>query len=254
VTNTNMEGDGNLMLGAHWRIHPFTRSVELLGQVMIDDIQVDNEDAGDQEPSHWALDAAVYWRDPFPLRFRHALRLRYTYLSRWVCLVSQPNTVEGERYTYLDRGLGASGNDGDRWELGWSMMSGRGWYARAGAVYNRSGGNMLTTPWNTGDTAEPDAGYNGYRTETSLRSDTAQHSIEGYAEARLAWRGIVDAGVAGGLRWVKNEGNVPTDDFEFSPWIAGDISLQYPFFKVMFDKRRASRRKARLQRDTETAL
>ncbi len=251
VTNTNQEGAGNLMLGVQWRVHPFTKSLELLGQVLLDDIQVDNEDIGDQEPSHWGLDAAVYWRNPLPWRLRHAFRLRYTYLSRWLYLVSQSNTVDGERYTYLGEGIGVPVNDGDRWEAGFSAVSGKGWFARAGVVYGRNGGNTLVTPWNSGDTANPGAGYNGYRTETSLRSDTAEHSIEAYAEGRFAWRGIVDVGMCGAVRWVKNRDNTESDKFEFAPWIAGDVAVQYPFFKMVFGARRGRRRHERGAADTE---
>jgi hypothetical protein len=245
VTNTNNEGSGNLMLGLQWRVHPFTKNVELLGQVLVDDLQVDNETAGDQEPPHFGLDVAVHWRNPFPLRFGHALRLRYTYLSRWLYLVSRPNTEKGERYTHLEQGLGADRNDGDRWDLGFSAAGHGGWFGRAGAVYARNGGNTLTSPWNTGDTAHPNAGYNGYRTETSLRSDTVEQRIEVYAEAGYAWRGYVSAAVRGAARWVEHEDNTPGDGYEFKPWIAAEMSIQYPFFRLVFGERSFRGRKAR---------
>lgn len=237
VTNTNGEADGNLMLGFQWRILPLTTKVELLGQVVFDDVQVDNETIGDQEPSHWGLDAAVYWHEPFNLRARHTMRLRYTYLSRWMYLVSRPNTLDGERYTLYGQGLGYGFNDGDRWDLGMTVVSDRGWSLRAGALYQRSGGNSVTSPWNSGDSTNPDAGYNSYRHETSLRSDTCQHLLAGYVEARGGWRGYVDAGVRLSAAWVRNRDNVP-GNFAFEPEIAADMSLQVPRLAVRFVKRR----------------
>jgi len=241
VTNTNGESAGNLMLALQWRVLPLTERVVLKGQVLIDDIQVDNDDAGDQEPAHWGADAAVEWRDPLPLRLRHALRLRYTYLSRWLYLVSRPSTRNGESYTYLGSSLGNEENDADRWDLGVTAMSGRGWWTRLGATYGRRGGNTLATPWNTGDTAHPDAGSNGYRHETSLRSDTAEHAIGVYVEGRMGWRGYVDGGVRLETQWVKNRDNVRTSGLDFQPLVSTDVTIQYPRLYRRFGARRAAR-------------
>ena len=80
VTNTIGEGTGNLMEAVQWDLHPFTDKVSLLGQFLIDDIQVDNKDSGDLKPNMWATDLGVLWNDFLPLRLPHVLSLEYRFV------------------------------------------------------------------------------------------------------------------------------------------------------------------------------
>ncbi len=248
VSNTNGEADANLMLAAQWRVLSLTRRLELKGQIVLDDIQVDNEDTGDQEPPHWGLDVGVSWYDPLPLGLRNSLVLEYTYLSRWLYLVSRPNTRAGGRYTYLGQSLGHPTNDGDRWRLAYTVLGHNYWLGRIGVAYGRAGGNTVTSDWQSGDTANPDAGYNGYRRETSLRSDTAEHTLEAFVALHAYWRGYVYLTAEVVNRWVRNAGNVRTDAFEYEPIISASISVQFPRFYHEFtnvDERAAHRRRYR---------
>ncbi len=250
VSNTNGEADANLMLALQWRLLPFTRRVELRGQVLFDDIQVDNDGIGDQEPPHWGLDAGISWYDPVPLGLRNSLVLEYTYLSKWLYLVSRPNTRTGGRYTCVGRSLGYPMNDGDRWRLSFAILGDDHWMGRIGAAYSRAGGNTVTSDWQTGDSTHPDAGYNGYRRETSLRSDTAEHTLEASVALHAYVRGYVYLTAEATNRWVKNAGNIRTEGFSYEPAIAAAISIQFPRFYHEFENTGMRERLRRRRNDS----
>lgn len=239
VTNTNSEGSGNLMVALQWQVHPFTKRVNLLGQMLLDDFQVDNEDAGDQEPPHWGLDVAAYWYDPLPVSLRNVLSLTYTYRSKWLYLVSPRNTESGERYTYLQKSLGYPTNDGDRWELEYSVIGNNFWDARIAARYARDGGNTVTSPWVSLDTASPAS--NGYRTETSLRSDTVQHTIGMSLEASAYWRDIARLTIGVDNAWVKNRDNEQTASFDYDPRFSAQLTLACPHYFWPFPLKKAQK-------------
>jgi len=228
VTNTNGEGTGNLMLGFQWKIYPFTKKIAIKGQVCIDDIQVDNEDVADQEPSHWAGDFEIALRNPLKIKMLNALSFNYRYLSRFVYLVDNNNTSSGERYTYLEKGLGYPRNDGDRWSVNLDIINQNWWMARVGAAYGRNGGNGIDSSWNT------DEGYNGYRRETILRSDSAEHVIELYLNGSAYFAPFVALHVGINNQWIKNKGNKKTSAFEYDPRVYLELTLQYPGYYWKF--------------------
>jgi hypothetical protein len=222
VTNTNAESAGNLMVGLQGMVHPFTRAVTVKGQVIIDDIQVDNRDSTDQEPNHWGGDFGVYWQ--LPASVPGCLALEYRYLSRWLYLVSDDNRLNGERYTYLGAGLGFPRNDGDRWHVGYTVVGANFWAASVGASYERRGGNTLTSLWNT------PYGWNGYRTETSLRSDSTERTV-GLEIGGLGYLGrYADVSVSLDNRWVRNKDNIRSARFVYDPVISVTVSAHYPDF------------------------
>lgn len=231
VTNTNMEGAANLMLGFHYRAGPFFNKLSTAGQVILDDIQVDDEDIGDQEPNHWGGDFEVSLKNALPLPFATAVTLQYRYLSRFLYLVTNDNTrTGGERYTYLGRGLGAAVNDGDRWQLCLDMVGKQGWLATLGGAYGRNGSNTVTSPWNT------DRGWNGYRTETILRSDSAQHTFECFGSVRGWLAPWVSAEVGGTALWSR----IPREssDFERTARIYFSLSGHYPNLYLLLNRLR----------------
>ena len=231
LMSTNAEMQGNAMLGFQWHLHPFTPQVSLLGQIVIDDLQVDNESQGDQEPNHWGADVGVHWRQPvgsFPLR--HALALEYTYVSRWMYLVSWNNTWQGERWTYLRSGLGMDDNDFDRWHLRGTVAGNDWWEGTIAFSYGRKGVNSVTSPWNT------PRGDNDYRRETILRSDSATHILEQSlcASVYLAPYGYLDLGVTNA--WTRR-GIAESDGWEYGVRLYAGLSLWYPNLFIPFPGR-----------------
>jgi hypothetical protein len=228
IMTTNEEYNGNAILGLQWRILPFTERIALLGQVIIDDIQVDNKSLGDQEPSHWGLDCAIHWRNPLPIpAIDHGLVCEYAYASKWLYLVTWNNTREGQRYTYHQKSIGYPFNDGDRAHVMLFMRGKKWWQASLGAYYMRKGGNTLTTPWNTGGS------YNGYRKETSLRADTTQHGIAQYFEGLFYVAPYAELKLGITNEWIKSSGNA-RNDWAYAPRIALTLSGHYPRFFIRF--------------------
>jgi hypothetical protein len=97
----NSESRGNSMIGFDFLI---TRlwNFNFYGQVAVDDFQVDNEDAGDEEPPIYGFYAGVdyLFKDiKFSLLHQHLSDYLYN-VQRYY-----------ERYTIIDKGIGEPGND-----------------------------------------------------------------------------------------------------------------------------------------------
>jgi hypothetical protein len=160
--------------------------------------------------------------------------------------------VDGERYTYLGRSLGLAQNDGDRWRLTLTMLGHRWWAATVGGGYSRAGGNTVTSPWQTGDTAHPDAGYNGYRHETSLRSDSVEQTIEFSGRGYVWLRDWADLSVGLTNRWVKNRNNRRTEGFDYDPALDVSLTLHYAgLYWVFREGERRQRRNVGAMRGTK---
>ena len=236
VTNTNQEGgQGNLMLGFQWNVHPGIENLSLRGQLLLDDFQVDHKIATDKEPSHWGLDAGIYWRDPLPIAQHNLLKAGYQRRSEWVYTVSDNDMNDGQGYTYLSKSLGAPNNDGDSTWLGFSIVGKNFWAATAVLSYGRQGSNGVTNRWLDSDSGNiPGLPFDWKLTQfpSGVVAKTLSVSLEGaaylkdYADLRF---GINN-------RWIKNRDNVPSANLVYSPVISAQIGLHFSDFWVRLPK------------------
>jgi hypothetical protein len=231
TTNTNGEGSGNLMETFQWHLHPFTDKISILGQVIIDDIQVDNKGPGDQEPSHWGGDFGIFWTDFLPSSLPHALSFEYRYCSRWLYTVADNNRNRGESYTYMGKSLGHPSNDNDSLNLSFSMAGNNFWAGCANIFYARQGENRVSSRWN--DTLHP--GALGYRKEPQFPSGTVQQSAGFTLEARGYFKNYVDASLGLCNRWIQNENNV-SHPMTYSPTVSFSLNLHYGDFFIALPK------------------
>jgi hypothetical protein len=239
VVRTNGEGTpANLMVALEWDLHPYLQNVSFKGELLIDDFQVDNKNAGDQKPNHWAIDAEASAHDVLPMRLRHSLTLNYRYLSRWVYTISDDNVAVGQRYTYLGQSLGEPRNDGDFWDLRFVLLNGRCWAGKGGLSFRRQGSNTVMTRWN--DTSDSSKALGivpnalGYRTEPVFPSGIVEQTIDPYFGALCYFGGLADIDLEAHCRWVKNKNNVTTSSFSFDPLISLTFNLHYPDFFWQF--------------------
>jgi hypothetical protein len=104
------EGDGNIFANVDVRILPF-RNVELYGELLIDDYQVDREAPGDLEPNEIGLilgaevaDIGGWTPTALGVEYVRITNRTYNTLAPW------------EKYMYRGKCMGyALGNDFDRW-------------------------------------------------------------------------------------------------------------------------------------------
>jgi hypothetical protein len=227
TTNTNGEGKGNLMLAFQWNLHPFVDNVAIKGQFLIDDIQVDNSGPKDQKPNMLGGDFGVFWTNCFPVSLPHVLSLEYRFVNRWTYTVSDAHTDEGERYTYLGRGLGVPSDDGDSLNVSFAVAGKNFWTACAGLYLARQGENRLWTRW--GDSNFPPDAENslGYRDERQFPSGMVQKVFGIHTEARAYFRNFADVSLSLTNRWIKNKDNVQSDSYSYSPVIAVSLGVHY---------------------------
>jgi hypothetical protein len=234
VVNTNAEGSGNLMLGLQGWVHPVLREVTLRGQVVFDDIQVDDEVQGDQEPLHWALDVGASWADPLPWASKHHIAVEYNYRSKWAYLVTRRNTRErGERYTYLGRSLGYPRGDGDRFRIDATVLGDRFWALTLGGGFVRQDTVDLYTPWPT------DRGDTGYRDETPLsRRENLEQTISVSLDVYGYFRDHISARAGIDNRWIRNRGHTGSDNVDYAPRLHLAVSCHYADMFLRFPRDR----------------
>ena len=209
VINTNQEGDGNLMLGFQWNIHPGIEDVSLRGQLVLDDFQVDNNVVTDKEPTHWGIDAGIFWRNPFnSISYSHLLKLECIYASEWIYTVADENGRMGERYILNHKSLGLPFNDGLLLRGGMTAFLPYGIAGECMVSYRRAGGNTPLTSW------RDDAFVRGlpvsYNRPVSRRA-AAQLTILWPYREWIDMRTSVDIG------WIRNRNNVATDRYVSDP-------------------------------------
>jgi hypothetical protein len=203
VTNTNQEGKANLMLGFQWNVHPGIKDLSLRGQVALDDFQVDNTLTTDKEPPHWGLDAGVYWRDALPMPLRHLLKAGYQRRSEWLYTVMDADRDEGEGYTFLSKGLGAPGNDGDSVWAGLSVIGKKWWIGSIGLSYARQGEKTDTSRWRDSDPGNAlglPFDYQLNRFPSGIVRSTITLSLE----AAAYYKKYADLKVCIANRWIRN--------------------------------------------------
>jgi len=240
VTNTNGEGKGNLMECFQWDIHPFLQNVALKGQVLIDDIQIDNKGIGDQKPNHWGTDLGVFWNDFLPFSLSHVLSLEYRFLSRWVYTVSDDNTSEGERYTYLGKSLGFPNDDCDNINLCFTLSGKKFWVGQVGLSYNRQGQGTVMSIWHDdsltlADPSQYTKDALGYRTEPSIPSGIVESTFDFYLNAIGYYKNYADIQAALHVRQVTNKSNI-TRAAQFDPLISLTVCLHYSNFFISLSK------------------
>ncbi len=237
VTNTNQEAaNGNLMLGLQAMVHPFTKKVILKGQVVFDDFQVDDETAGDKEPTHWACDVGGYVRDIVPIALKNHFSIEYRYLSKWVYTVPPNNTERGERYTYLGRSLGYPEIDGDEFIAAFTLVADNYWTATLGTEVRRFDRNTVASPW-LSDPVE--SGALGYRWEMPLsRRETVEKMYSVFLEGNAYWRDYLSMNIAFENQWIKKSSG---DSPSYNPIISATISAHFPDFILDFDRKRNGR-------------
>lgn len=223
VTNTNGESAANLMLGLQGWVHPGFRNVILKGQICIDDIQVDNKDSADLEPTHWALDLGLSAHDFLPLPLAHHIFAEYTYASKWVYTVSDKNTVTGQRYSYLGKSLGLPFVDGDHLVLGLGLTGKNFWAGTIGFSSTRQDTNTLATAWHGKE-------FQGYRKETAL-ADRAKlkQTLSFFVEALGYYKDIVDTRLLFENRLVRNRA-AGDSAYSYDP----SIRLTFGLHKTLF--------------------
>jgi hypothetical protein len=215
VLNTNQEGKGNLMLGFQWNVHPGLENLSLRGQFVLDDFQVDNTLTTDREPPHWGLDAGVFWRDALPLRIRHLLKAGYQRRSEWIYTVSDIDREEGEGFTYLSRGLGAPGNDGDSVWAGLSIIGRKAWTGSAVISYARRGEKTVTSRWRDSDPLYDDGLPYDYRLK-QFPSGIVRSAFSFSLDAAAYYKNVADVQLCFANRWVRNRNN-RSSPFTYDP-------------------------------------
>lgn len=229
VINTNAEGAANLMFGIQGWVHPFSKKITLKAQLVFDDVQVDNETEGDKEPTHWAGDFGCYWTDPLPLQLHHHFSFEYGYRSKWMYTVSDPNTKNGERYTYLGRSLGVEDIDGDNFMGSFNVQGKNYWAGSIGLGYKRQDTNTVHTLWNS------DAAL-GYTKEESLSKRThLKTTIILFFAAHGYFKDYCDIHLNFENRWIKDE--KMSDKYTYDPRISLSISAHYSDLFVRFKKK-----------------
>jgi hypothetical protein len=240
ATRCNGEGDGNLMEAFQWNLHPFTDKVSIKGQLLIDDMQIDNKTIGDQKPNAWGTDLGAFWNDFLPFSLPHVLSLEYRFISRWVYTVSDDNTADGQRYTYLGKSLGYPTDDGDSINLCFALSGKKYWAGQAGISYKRQGQGTVLSLWHDDSLAQADPtkyvrNALGYRIEPSIPSGIVERTFDFYINLIGYYKNYVDLQATLHNRWVSNKGNA-VSPLAYDPQISVSLGLHYSDFFVKLPK------------------
>ncbi len=229
VTNTNGEGDANLMIGLQWWFHPLIKDITVKGQMVFDDFQVDDKTIADQEPTHWAGDFGIYWTNPTLIKFDHNVSIEYRYLSKWIYTVNDQCTFRGQRYSYLGRSLGYQDIDGDFLKIAFTSIGKNYWAASLGISIARQDTNTIDTLWNSSLTLN-------YRKETPLsKRSHLTTTISNFYNIHGYFKNFCDIHLLFENRWIKykNKGNT----FSYDPRIVLKLSAHYSNFFLKFKKK-----------------
>jgi len=185
----NKDYNDNTTVGVDFTFRP-RKGLKLYGQWLVDDIQLDNESRGDNEPNELGLLLGCYWAD---FREHLDLRLEYTAVTNWTF------NQMFERNRYLNDGepLGAvRGNDYDEIALAATYWWQPDFSTQLNLAYCRQGEGRINAPfanpWSEVDNyAEPfPTGIVEKTITASLRLQAFIHSM-GYVDAE-AGADIID--------------------------------------------------------------
>lgn len=222
VINTNYEGDGNLMLGMQWNIHPGREDVSFRGQLVFDDFQVDKKVETDNEPAHWGVDAGIYWRDPLQgVHFPHLVKLEYRRASPWLYTVTDQNADQGERYIFAAKSLGLPTTDGSRFALGTFAIPAPWWGVGVHGSFELRGGNTVMSRWQDSNHTP------GLPFDTGLPVE--RRGAVGF-DAFWLQRAYAHLKGSGELGWVKNSNNQATGTYAFDPLVAIELTFHIENF------------------------
>jgi len=191
--------DDNTMVGFDFDIVPVDRC-RLYGQLLVDDIQLDNQNRGDKEPDQLGITAGGYLADLVP---QLDLQIEYQRVSNWT--FNQMH--DRNRYLNDGRPIGAAlGNDYDRGQLKLIRWWGGQLKSILNLSYYRQGEGRIDAEWTQpwvdaeGAYAEP------FPTGTVQKTTTVSVGFNGFP-TRFAF---VD--VETGVDWVKNLAHMSGDD------------------------------------------
>ncbi|KMQ52086.1 hypothetical protein CHISP_1075 [Chitinispirillum alkaliphilum] len=232
VINTNKESEANLMLGFQWSVRPGTENIEWRGQLAVDDFQIDNAERtgveSDNEPNHWGIQTALYFRDLLPLQTPHLLKAEYTKASQWLYTVDDMNTRKGERYTYLGRSLGYPDNDFEKAAVQFAVIGQNYWTAAVEASYSRKGERNLFSKWKDSELDHIARGLPfNYQDSNFPSGEHVEKTIGFSTEISAYFRNLANCKLTLNNRWIKNRNNNPTARYEYVPRIHFEVSMHY---------------------------
>lgn len=137
----NDDINDNTFLGIDFTLKPIT-SLEIYGQLLVDDFQIEKKTQGDQEPDQYGLILGGYWRD---ITDKVDIEMEYTRVTNWTFNQKEARN----RYLYENEPLGAvNGNDFEK-----LYVKAMYWYQPAVRLYAgyeriRQGEGTLFDNWN----------------------------------------------------------------------------------------------------------
>lgn len=206
----NANVNDNTMVGFDFDINP-TAGIQLYGQMLVDDIQLDNQSRGDKEPDQTGIVTGGYLTDILP---QTDLELQYQRVSNWTFNQMYP------RNRYLNDGAPVGdvlGNDYDQVSLKLTR-----WWEQQFAVslnlsYLRQGEGRIDAEWTQpwidaeGDYSEP------FPTGVVEKTSTVSIGLRGF----LTTFTFVD--FEAGVESVKNSGHI-ADNNRTLPFVRAYLS------------------------------
>ena len=150
----NDGADDNTFVGLDFDYLP-ANGVRLYGQLLVDDVQIENKSQGDQEPNEIGLLLGTHWVEAFE---------NTDFKASYTRVTNRTYNQGNSRNRYLHDGellSAARGNDYDQWSLSVVHWFGKTMNAGVNFSFTRQGEGLVTdvwtTPWLnvTGDYREP---------------------------------------------------------------------------------------------------
>lgn len=136
----NEDRNDNTLLGFDWHMRP-ARGWKMQGQLLIDDLQIDNETPADKEPAQYALRLSAATTRLAP---HTHIAVRYTRVTNWTFNQSLPRN----RYLFERRPLGdLLGNDYEQFTLDVDYWFSALRHISAGLEYLRRGEGRVDASW-----------------------------------------------------------------------------------------------------------
>jgi hypothetical protein len=216
----NDGADDNTFVGFDFDYLPVDE-VRLFGQLLIDDLQIENKSQGDQEPDEIGVLLGTHWVDAF-----EKIDVKTSYAR----VTNRTYNQGQERNRYLHNGellSAALGNDYDQWSLSFMRWFNNILNAGVNFSYTRKGEGDVNDPWTTpwlnvtGDYNEP--------FPTGIVEKTSRLSIElkGFIGKYLF------ADVETGIEDIRNFGHIqgvdrttPFVNLRISTFFAGSVKVQ----------------------------